>query len=193
MLFLIDFARLDQRIDFAEAIDAEPDVLEYVGLVPNNELGSNDASVRPIQLLDEQSSRSDIERNVVVHQEEEAIVTLDQVQYFVGCCTVPRVIGRLADKGVGQLLVNSFLQIADAAGEQEQRLEIWIVLRGQTAEHLVEFHARIVHDHDGHDGRCEFCVDVHEEPRLAGQHPQVGASPRAREIDECGIADDNAS
>ena len=55
MLLLVDLARLDERIDLAEAVDAEADVLQHARIVPSNQLRADDAGVRAVQLLDQQA------------------------------------------------------------------------------------------------------------------------------------------
>ena len=46
MLLLVVLARLDDRVDLAESVEAEADVLQSARLVPVDELGPDEAIVR---------------------------------------------------------------------------------------------------------------------------------------------------
>ena len=84
MLLLVDLAGLDERVDLAEAVDAQADVLQHARVVPVDELRPDDAGVRAVQLLDEQADGAGLEGDVVVQEAEEAVVALDEVEHLVG-------------------------------------------------------------------------------------------------------------
>ena len=92
VLLLVELARLDDRVDLAEAVEAEADVLQHAGVVPRHELRPDDAGVRAVQLLDQRADRVGLEGDVVVADAEEPVVALDEAQHLVG--------GR-AEAGVG--------------------------------------------------------------------------------------------
>ena len=66
VLLLVDLALFDERVRLAEAVDADPDVLQHTGVVPRDQLRADDAGVRSVQLFDEQTNGAGIEGNVVV-------------------------------------------------------------------------------------------------------------------------------
>ena len=102
VLLLVVLARLGDRVDLAEAVEAEPDVLEDARVVPRHELGADDAGVGAVQLLDERPHGVRLEGDVVVAEAEEAAVALDEAEHLVGRGAEPGVGAEVADEGVGQ-------------------------------------------------------------------------------------------
>ena len=102
VLLLVVLARLGDRVDLAEAVEAEADVLEHTGVVPGDQLRPDEAGVGPVQLLDEQADHIRLEGDVVVAEAEEPAVTLDEAQHLVGRGAETGVCAQVADEGVGQ-------------------------------------------------------------------------------------------
>ena len=100
VLFLVEFTGLDHRIDFAEAIDCQADVLQNPRAIPFDELRANDAAVRAVHLLHQRTNRTGVERYVVVNEAEEAILAFHQTQHLVGCTAETRVAVDGADECV---------------------------------------------------------------------------------------------
>ena len=90
VLLLVDLAFLDERVDLAEAVDAEADVLQHARVVPRDQLRPDDAGIRAIQLLDQQPDGTRIQGDVVVQEAEEPVVALDQTEHLVGGGAVAR-------------------------------------------------------------------------------------------------------
>ena len=53
MLFLVDFAGIETDIDLTKSVETEADGLQRTRLVPLDELRTNDAGVRTVDLFDE--------------------------------------------------------------------------------------------------------------------------------------------
>ncbi len=100
VLLLVVLARLGDRVDLAEAVESEPDVLEHAAVVPGDELGTDEPGVGPVQLLDEHPDGVGLERDVVVAEQEETAVTFDEVQHLVGGGAEAAVGAELADEHV---------------------------------------------------------------------------------------------
>ncbi len=100
MLLLVVLARLGDRLDLAEPVEAEPDVLEHAGVVPGDQLGTDEAGVRAVQLLDQQTHGVGLEGHVVVAEQEETAVALDEAEHLVGGRSEARVGPEVADEGV---------------------------------------------------------------------------------------------
>jgi hypothetical protein len=83
VLLLVDFALLDERVDFAKAVDADADVLQDTGIVPRHELRADDARIRSIQLLDQQADCAGVQGDVVVQEAEKAVVAFHESQDLV--------------------------------------------------------------------------------------------------------------
>ena len=93
VLFLVDLAGFDDRVDLAEPVEAEPDVLQPARFVPLDELGTDHPGVRAVQLGDHRPHGVRRRRDVVVAEQEEAVVAFDESQDLVGGRTEPRVPG----------------------------------------------------------------------------------------------------
>ena len=135
VLLLVELAPLDDRVDLAEPVDTQADVLEDAGVVPVDELRADDAGVRAVQLLDEQPDGVGVERDVVVAEAEEAALALDEPQHLVGGGSEAGVGVELADEGLGQPSKmrrrTSASVVAEARRHQEQRVEVGVVLAGE--------------------------------------------------------------
>ena len=83
VLFLVDLAGLDHRIDLTESVHAEADRLQHARVVPVDELGSDGTGVRAVELLDEQTECIGFGGDVVVTDQEQPVVALDQAQHLV--------------------------------------------------------------------------------------------------------------
>ena len=83
VLFLVDLAHLDDRVDLAESVHAETDGLQHVGVVPFDELRADGSRIRSVQLLDHDPQRIGFGSDVVVTDQEEAVVALDQAEHLV--------------------------------------------------------------------------------------------------------------
>ena len=74
---------LDDRVDLTEAVETESDVLEQSRFVPLGQLGADDAGVGAEQLGDERADGVGRRGDVVVAQQEEAVVALDEPEHLV--------------------------------------------------------------------------------------------------------------
>lgn len=153
VLFLIEFAGFDQRVDFPEAIHAMPDVLQHRRIVPVDEFRADDTSVRPVHLLDQRTDRVGRQGHVIVHEAEET-AALDETHRLVGRGTEARVARHSPDERVGKLGLDPLWDVARFTGDQEEQIEIGVVLVGQRVQDLVKPGSRLVHDDHAHNGRC---------------------------------------
>ncbi len=183
MLLLIDLAFLDERVDLAEAVDTEADVLQDTRIVPGHQLGPDDPGVRSVQLLDEQPNGARIQRHIVVEEAEEAVVTLDQTKHLVGDGSVAEGVADSANEGIRNPVANSVRHVAGLTDDQEQALQIAVVLVCQPVEHLVEPIPWFEDHHHGHDGRSELTGGFHEAARLVPGSARVEAGL----LDACNI------
>ena len=101
VLFLVDFAVLDGLIDHAEPVESEPDALQHRRIVPIDELRPDGAGIRAVQLFDQQAHRVRIRRDVVVAEQEEAVLALDEAGHLVGSTRESGVGSQRAHEGVG--------------------------------------------------------------------------------------------
>ena len=81
--------------------------------------------------------------DVVVAEQEEAVVALDQPQHLVGGGTEPRVPGDGTDEGGGQVRADPGADGVEELGigvadDQEQEPHVGVVLAGERRERLVE-------------------------------------------------------
>ena len=195
VLLLVDLAGLDRLIDLAEAVESEANAPEHARVVPFDELRTDDTGVGAVQLLDEQTHRVAVRGDVIVAEEEEAVLPFDEAQYFVGGGTESGVHAEFSDEGVRQATLDGLsdgrLTFAigaplGAIGQQEQKPQVGVVLVSERVERLFKPMARLVHDDDGHDGRGVLSLRFHDLARLAlrsvwnGSHARSWhASPRS--------------
>ena len=171
VLLLVVLPRLGDRVDLAEPVEPEPDVLQHERVLPRHELGPDEPGVGAVQLLDEDPDGVGFERDVVVADAEEAGVTLDEAQHVVGGSPEPGVVAELAHVGIGESGADQRRQVVPVgvdgvAGQQEQRVQVGVVLVGQRGERLGEPGARTVDDDDRDDRRRERGVGFHGGARL---------------------------
>ena len=83
VLLLVELTGFDAGVRRPEAVDGAADLEQDLGVVGAHELGPEDARVRAVALLDDESDRVGIEHDVVVAEEEEGRA-LDRVQRLVG-------------------------------------------------------------------------------------------------------------
>ena len=169
VLLLVGLTGLDDRVDLAEAVDRQADVLQHDGLVPVDELRPDDAGVRAVELLDEQTDRVRLECHVVVEEAEEAVIALDEPHHLVGGRAVPAVGLHGTDEGVRQCGSDLRGEVAQLAHHQEEVAQVGVVLRSEAGEHLGEPRGGLVHHHDRHDGGRELVGGLHEGARLAAR------------------------
>ncbi len=170
VLLLVELTRIDHRIDFAEPVEAEPDVLQSARLIPIGQLRSDDSGVRTEHLFDHHPDHVRSESDIVVAQQEQPVVTFDQPQHLVGrrsvadiCCQRSHERGR----NDGANPVRDLLcLVVVTGGDEEQGSQIGVVLCGEAGEGLVEPVAWFVYDHHGYDRRRELGVGLHDAPRL---------------------------
>ena len=168
VLLLVVLARLGDRLDLAEPVEAQPDVLEHARVVPRDELGTDDPGVRAVQLLDEQAHGVRVEGHVVVAEAEEAAVALDEPQHLVGGRAKAGVGAEVADEGVGETCRDLALEVGDVTTRQQEKgAEVGVVLVGERVDRLVEPAARGVDDDDPDDRRRERRVGFHGAVRLS--------------------------
>ena len=181
VLLLVELARLDDAVDLAETVEAEPDVLEQPRLVPVDELRPDDAGVRPEHLGDEQPDGIGGQRNIVVADQEEPVVALDEPEYLVDGVAEARCTGGRPDEGIGQDRTDARQGLLGAClvslGDQEQGAEVAVVLTGERCKRLLEPVARCMDDHDGHDRGNELGVRLHDGSRLLVTASNFAAPP----------------
>ena len=103
-----------------------------------------------------------------MHEHEEAVVALDEVQHLIGGSPESGIAGHRAHERIGQRGPDRVRDVTRLTDNQEQRAQVAVILGGQRVENLTELSSWLVDDHDGHDRGYEFGVEVHEEARLAG-------------------------
>ena len=172
VLLLVVLAGLGDRVDLAEAVEAEPDVLEHGRVVPRDELGPHDAGVGAVQLLDEGPHGVRLEDHVVVAEAEEPALPLDEAQDLVGRRPEAGVGAEVADEGVGEALRDAAAEVLAGrvgrpAGQEEERVEVRVVLVGEGRERLLEPRARGMDDDDRDDRGRERGVGFHGGARLS--------------------------
>ena len=167
VLFLVDLAGFDDRVDLPEPVEAEPDVLQPARLVPLDELGTDHSGVRAVQLGDHRPHRVRRRCDVVVAEQEEPVVALDQAQHLVGGGAETRVPGDGADEGGGEKGADPGADGVEQLGvgvadDQEQEAHVGVVLAGKRRERLVEPWPGVVHDDDGDHGWRLVRVGFHD-------------------------------
>ena len=110
VLLLVVLARFGDRVDLAEAVEPEADVLEHGGVVPRHQLGADHAGVGSVELLDEHPHAVGVERHVVVAEQEEPGVALDQAQHLVRRRTEAGVVAEVAHERLRQAMRDPFLE-----------------------------------------------------------------------------------
>ncbi len=178
VLLLVVLPRLGDRVDLAEAVEAEADVLEDARIVPRHELGADETGVGAVQLLDQEPDGVGLEGDVVVADAEEAVVALDEAEHLVGGDAEPGVGAQRAHEGVRQARRDQrgevgAIGVDGVAGEQEERVEVRVVLVDERFERLLEPGTGTVDDDDGDDRRRERGVGLHGAARLS---PTLGAA-----------------
>ena len=160
------FALLDERVDLAESVDADADVLQDTRIVPRHQLRADDPGIRSIQLLDQQADRAGIQGDVVVQEAEEPVVAFDEAQDLVCRCPVAVDVSDGTDEGVRHPLAHPIRYIPRLADDEEQALQVGVILVCQPVEDLVEPVPRVENHHHGHDRRGELVGGFHEAARL---------------------------
>ena len=127
MLLLVDLTRLDPRVRVPEPVDAAPDVEEDLGVLGVDELGPDDAGVRPVRLLEEQPHRLGVELDVVVTEQEEQGIGCG-LERLVRGHREPDRLGCVADGGLGQLGQDAVRGVGPGAGVDDEDLEGRVVL-----------------------------------------------------------------
>ena len=85
VLLLVELARFDDRVDLAEAVEAEPDVLQHARVVPvDTSLGPTMPAFERYSSSTRMRTASRVGGDVVVAEQEEAVVALDEAQHLVG-------------------------------------------------------------------------------------------------------------
>ena len=143
MLLLVVLAGLGDRVDLPEAVDAQADVLQHGRVVPRDQLGSDDAGVRSVELLHEEAHGIGIEGHVVVAEAEEAALSLHQPEHLVGRHTEAGVGAEIPDERLRQPLDDAPMDIVAGtigrcARQEEQGVEVGVVLVSERVEGLVE-------------------------------------------------------
>ncbi len=145
---------VDAAGGFSEAVDVEADVLQQAGVVPGDDLRSDDAGVGAVQLLDHQSDGVRIEGDVVVAEAEEAVVALDELGHDVGDRAEPGIGPDRLDERVGKDAVDAGCDVVvGSVGDEEDRAQRWVVLAGERLEALLEPRADSVDDDRDDDRR----------------------------------------
>jgi hypothetical protein len=153
VLFLVDFARFDTEIDLTKSVETEPDGLEQTRVVPFDELWTNNASVRTVNLFDEGADRVGFRSDIVVAQKEEPVVAFDKPQHFVDSRTKPCGSAEAPDKRIRDPHADTRLeQVVCDVGKKEVP-DVWIILIGERLERFFEPWTRFVNDDDRNDWR----------------------------------------
>jgi len=153
VLFLVNFAGVDTEIDLAESVKTEADGLQRTRVVPFDEFGTNNASVRTVDLFDEGADRVGLRSNIVVTQEEEPVVAFDEPQHFVGGGSKPHIGAEASHKRLRDPHADALLeQLVCDVGKKEEP-EVWVVLIGERLKRFFEPWTRFVNDDDRNDWR----------------------------------------
>ncbi len=152
VLLLVQLPDLGRLQGDADAVGAEADVLEHARAVPVDQLGPDDASVRPVGLGHQLADRGRVEGDVVVQEAEEP-GALDEPHRLVGGRAESGVVLQRPHERIGEPLADLGHHGRLRAGDQEEQPQVRVVLAGQRVEHLVEPRSGLVHDHDRDDRR----------------------------------------
>ena len=173
VLLLVDLVGLGDRVDLAEPVEPESDVLEQRRPVPVDELRTDDAGVRPVELLDEETYGA---RDRARCRRDRAGRTrcrprrAGAPRWPAG--RSPDCLPRAMDErrpGLrdGCVRRTSAELVVGGVGEHEQEAKVGVVLRGEGSDRLVEPGAGVVHDDDRDHRRGERLVGFHERARLS--------------------------
>ena len=153
VLFLVDFAGVDTEIDLTKTVKTEPDGLQRARVVPFDELRTDNASVRTVDLFDEDADCVGFRGNIVVAQQEEPVVTFDKPQHFVCGRTKPGASAEASNKGIRNPHADARLeQLVRDVGKKEEP-DVWVVLISERLERFFEPWTRFVNDDDRNDWR----------------------------------------
>jgi|TARA_R110002110_G_scaffold113366_1_gene281543 hypothetical protein len=153
VLFLVNFAGVDSEIDLTKSVETEPDRLQQSRVVPFDELRTDNASVRTVDLFDEGADRVGFRSNIVVAQKEEPVVTFDEPQHFVSSGTKPRILSDASDKRIRDPHANARLKQLICDLGKKEKPDVWVVLIGERLERFFEPWTRFVNDDDRNDWR----------------------------------------
>ena len=153
MLFLVDFAGIETEIDLTKSVETEADGLQRTRLVPLDELRTNDAGVRTVDLFEEGADCVGLRSNVVVTQEEKPVVAFDKPQHFVGGRTKPSSDADVSHKRIRDPHSDTRLERLVSDVGQEEEPKVRVVLIGKCVERFFEPWTRFVNDDDRNDWR----------------------------------------
>ncbi len=127
VLLLIDLVGLDAGEGNAVVVDRHPDLEEDPGIVAVDDLGPDDARVRTVCLLDQQTRRVGVEADVVVAKEQEHRA-LDGGQRLVRRGRESALAGAPANERAGKGLGNAIGRVLGRAVVENQDRQSRIVL-----------------------------------------------------------------
>ena len=106
MLFLVEFTVIGVWQLHSKTIDRTAYRLNHSRVVPMNQLWSDDARVRSVQLFDQTRNRSGRKHDVIVQETEKPAVSLYEVQHCITRTGVPRISPQEADHRLRQSGLN---------------------------------------------------------------------------------------
>ena len=176
VLLLVDLAVLDDRVELAEAVDPEPDVLQPGRVRPLDELGADDAR-RSIGTAPRRAAGSRRDPARRRRGGSRRTRSRPSTRCITSLATAPNPgfpsIART--KAFGHAATDPVRQLTGLADDEEQRTQVRVVLLLDPREHVVEpgRHDRIgqVDDHHRDDRRRAVPGWFHEGTRLAVHLP----------------------
>ncbi len=158
VLFLVEFAPLDDRRAHTGLVRGLADGEQAAGVVPLDHLGRGDPRVGPERLLHHRPDRRRRQCDVVVAERVERRA-LDDFEHLVGGRAEAGVVLEQADVHVG---IHGRHPLRDAVlagrrgvaiGVDDQDRQVRVVLGGERLQALLEPWRRLVRHHHGHDRR----------------------------------------
>ena len=153
VLLLVEFAGLHDVGRHREPVDGVGDMLEAVGAVPVDELGTGDPAVRPERLHDHEPDGIAGKCDVVVAEEEIGRIDLG-VEDRVGGRREAVGVAGIEHRRVGKRSVHPGTEIRIAGRVDHDHLEPGVILGREALEGLLEPLAGLVGHHDGQHRGC---------------------------------------
>ncbi len=152
VLLLVELARFDQPDPFTRLVDRLPHLEDPSGVVEADELGADDAGVRPQRLPDHGGDGRRGRRCVVVEEAVEGGAVHD-LSDVVGGRTESAVVVDAAHVGIGEHRRHPWGGVSVARRIDDEDGQVRVVLRRESGEAFVEPRSGVPGHHHGDDRR----------------------------------------
>ena len=159
MLLLVVLARLDDRVDLAEAVEAEADVLQDgAGRPTSTSLGPTMPAFERYSSSTSSRIASGSRATSSWQKQKNPLSPSTRRSTSLAAAPKPGLAPSVADERVGQASADRGREVVGSsasavAGEQEQGVEVGVVLAGERRRASRRTRARAVDDDDGDDRR----------------------------------------